>query len=115
MTKKYKIHELAKDFNIQSKQIIEMLAPLFEGEKKYQTALEERELDAVFEILSKQHAPESLDAYFAMARKPEEYETKPKKAEKAESKTAAKKTDEKKETAAKKPAVTPSKTGPNAR
>ena len=115
MTKKYKIHELAKDFNIQSKQIIEMLAPLFEGEKKYQTALEERELDAVFEILSKQHAPESLDAYFAMARKPEEYETKPKKEEKpAKAEPKTKKTAEKKEAAAKKPAVTPSKTGPNA-
>jgi len=103
MTKKYKIHELAKDFNIQSKQIIEMLTPLFEGEKKYQTALEERELDAVFDILSKQYAPESLDAYFAMARKPEEYA--PKEAEKEEKKaeeSKAKKPAAKKEAAASK-------------
>ncbi len=112
MTKKYKIHELAKDFNIQSKQIIEMLTPLFEGEKKYQTALEERELDAVFDILSKQHAPESLDAYFAMARKPEEYAAaEEKKAkEKAAKEEAAeeakpKKAAEKKATDTKKPAA----------
>ena len=37
--KKYKIHELAKDFNIQSKFIIENLSKHFEGEKKSQTAL----------------------------------------------------------------------------
>ncbi len=115
MTKKYKIHELAKDFNIQSKQIIELLSPLFEGEKKYQTALEERELDAVFDILSKQHAPESLDAYFAMAKKPEEYAAAEEKkaqakAEKEETENsaeskAAKKTLEKKDSDVKKTAT----------
>ena len=103
MTKKYKIHELAKDFNIQSKQIIEMLTPLFEGEKKYQTALEERELDAVFDILTKQNAPASLDAYFAMAKKPEEYEAKPAKKEKEEAKP--KKAEDKKASDEKKPAA----------
>jgi translation initiation factor IF-2 len=89
MTKKYKIHELAKYFNLQSKQIIEMLTPLFEGEKKYQTALEERELDAVFDILTVQYAPESLDAYFAMARKPEEYAAEQEKKSKAKEEKAA--------------------------
>ncbi|MBE6835345.1 MAG: translation initiation factor IF-2 [Ruminococcaceae bacterium] len=103
MTKKYKIHELAKDFNIQSKQIIEMLTPLFEGEKKYQTALEERELDAVFDILTKQNAPASLDAYFAMAKKPEEYEAKPAKKEKDEANP--KKAEDKKASDEKKPAA----------
>ena len=123
MTKKYKIHELAKDFNIQSKQIIEMLTPLFEGEKKYQTALEERELDAVFDILSKQHAPESLDAYFAMAKKPEEYaaaeekkaEEKAKKAEKEQlEEPKTKKTAEKKPADAKKPAAAKTPASPAA-
>lgn len=120
MTKKYKIHELAKDFNIQSKQIIEMLTPLFEGEKKYQTALEERELDAVFDILSKQHAPESLDAYFAMARKPEEYaqaeekkaKAKAEKEEKAAAEEKPKKAGEKKTADSKK--STSAKTPPSA-
>ena len=33
MIKKYKIHEVAKDFDIQSKFIIEKLSENFEGEK----------------------------------------------------------------------------------
>lgn len=47
MTKKYKIHEAAKDFDIQSKDLIELVSKYFDGEKKYQTALEEKELDLV--------------------------------------------------------------------
>ena len=42
MTKKYKIHEAAKDFDIQSKDLIELVSKYFDGEKKYQTALEEK-------------------------------------------------------------------------
>lgn len=57
MTKKYKIHEAAKDFDIQSKDLIELVSKYFDGEKKYQTALEEKELDLVFDLLSKQNAP----------------------------------------------------------
>ena len=40
MTKKYKLHEAAKDFNVPSKKLIELLGKYFEGEKKSQTALE---------------------------------------------------------------------------
>ena len=53
MTKKYKIHELAKDFDIQSKYVIENLSKHFEGEKKSQTALEEKELDFLFDLITK--------------------------------------------------------------
>ena len=35
MTKKYKIHEAAKDFDIQSKDLIELVSKYFDGEKKY--------------------------------------------------------------------------------
>ncbi len=64
MTKKYKVHELAKDFDIQSKYVIENLSKHFEGEKKSQTALEEKELDFLFDIITKDNSVESFDAYF---------------------------------------------------
>ena len=62
--KKYKVHELAKDFDIQSKYVIENLSKHFEGEKKSQTALEEKELDFLFDIITKDNSVESFDAYF---------------------------------------------------
>ena len=74
MTKKYKIHEAAKDFDIQSKDLIELVSKYFDGEKKYQTALEEKELDLVFDLLSKQNAPKSLDSYFARQKSAEDGE-----------------------------------------
>ena len=50
MIKKYKVHEVAKDFDIPSKFIIEKVSQYFESEKKSQTALEEKELDFIFFI-----------------------------------------------------------------
>ena len=92
MTKKYKIHEAAKDFDIQSKDLIELVSKYFDGEKKYQTALEEKELDLVFDLLSKQNAPKSLDGYFARQKSAEDVKEKPQKSA-AESKKTASKAD----------------------
>ena len=64
MAKKYKIHEVAKDFDIQSKFIIENLSKHFEGEKKSQTALEEKELDFIFDVITKENSVKSFDSYF---------------------------------------------------
>ena len=58
--KKYKVHELAKDFDIQSKYVIENLSKHFEGEKKSQTALEEKELDFLFDIITKEIRDENF-------------------------------------------------------
>ncbi|MEG1835886.1 MAG: translation initiation factor IF-2 [Oscillospiraceae bacterium] len=66
MIKKYKLHEVAKDFDVQSKTIIDILGTHFEGEKKSQTALEEKELDMVFDVLTANNSVESFDEYFAM-------------------------------------------------
>ena len=89
--KKYKIHELAKDFNIQSKFIIENLSKHFEGEKKSQTALEEKELDFLFDIITKENSVKSFDEYFAAV--PQE---KPKAEPKKEAKKENKPVDNKK-------------------
>ena len=89
MTKKYKIHEAAKDFDIQSKDLIELVSKYFDGEKKYQTALEEKELDLVFDLLSKQNAPKSLDSYFARQKSSEDVKKKPQKSAAESKKTAS--------------------------
>ena len=66
-TVKYKIHEVAKDFGKQSKAILELIAPYADGEKKYTSALDDKELSIIFEILTQQNAVESFDEYFATA------------------------------------------------
>ena len=68
MTKKYKIHEAAKDFNVPSKKLMETLGKYFAGEKKSQTALEEKELDVLFDVLTAERAVDSFEGYFAMQK-----------------------------------------------
>lgn len=93
--KKNKLNEVAKDFNMQSKALIELLGKYFEGEKKSQATLEDKEMDVIFDVLTKQHSVESFDDYFAMQK--ENKEPAPKK-------EAAKKASDKKPTD-KKPAA----------
>ncbi len=62
---KYRVHELSKDFEVSSKEVLGILSTYCDGAKKSQTALEETELDIVFDALTQQHAVESFDAYFA--------------------------------------------------
>lgn len=86
MTKKYKIHEAAKDFNVPSKKLMETLGKYFAGEKKSQTALEEKELDVLFDVLTAERAVDSFEGYFAMqktAAAPKEKAEKPEKQSKA--------------------------------
>ncbi len=82
MTKKYKLSEAAKDFGVSSKKLTDTLAPYFDDEKKSQTALEEKELDVLFDVLTAENAVENFDGYFAMQQETEVKEKKaaPKKA-----------------------------------
>lgn len=64
MIKKYKVHELAKDLNIPGKYIIDNLSANFEGEKKSQTTLSEKELDFIFDLVTREHSVNSFDDYF---------------------------------------------------
>ncbi|MGN0571441.1 MAG: translation initiation factor IF-2 [Candidatus Fimenecus sp.] len=68
MTKKYKLHEAAKDFGLPTKRLTDILSKYFTGEKKSQTALEEKELDVLFDVLTAETAVDSLDSYFAMQK-----------------------------------------------
>ncbi|MGN1320923.1 MAG: translation initiation factor IF-2 [Acutalibacteraceae bacterium] len=65
MINKYKISDLAKDFNISSKDIIALIASLTGEEKKSSTMLIEPEIAMVFDALTKKYAVKSFDDYFA--------------------------------------------------
>lgn len=75
---KYKIHEVAKDFDLKSKDIVEILAAHSQKERKHSTVLDDGELDFIFNTLTKKNAVTSFDAYMAYsAKKPEKTEPEP--------------------------------------
>ena len=66
MISRYKISDLAKDFNMSSKDVIALVTELTGEEKKSSTVLIEAEIAMVFDALTKKHAVKSFDEYFAM-------------------------------------------------
>ena len=123
MINKYRVHEVAKDFDIKSNIVVDLLAKYFDGQKKHMTALEEDELDMIFETFTKENEVSDLNEYFEYMPaakkakgKPEEKaeeakaeEEKPapapeKKAEKAPEKKPEKKAEPAKKAEDKKPA-----------
>lgn len=63
---KYRVHEVAKDLGVPSKDVVELLKKHFGDTKKHMTALTEDELDVVFDYYTQQSAVENFDAYFAV-------------------------------------------------
>ncbi len=86
MINKYRVHEVAKDFDVKSNLVLDLLGEHFEGQKKSMTALEADELDVIFEKFTKDHEVEDLNAYFNLV--------KPEKKEKAEEPAAEEKAPE---------------------
>lgn len=62
---KYKLQDVAKDFQKSNKDLITLLGNYFEEPKRAATALEEAELDIIFDVLTQESQVESFDAYFA--------------------------------------------------
>ncbi len=62
---KYRVHEVAKDFNVPSKEVIEIIKAATGAEKKHMTALNEDELNVVFEHFSRAKQVENLDDYLS--------------------------------------------------
>lgn len=93
---KYRVHEVAKDFDIPSKDVVELLKKHFGDTKKHMTALTEDELDVVFDYYTQKNALESFDSYFALRdKKSEENKAEDDKSAAApETKKAAQKTAE---------------------
>ena len=87
---KYRVHEVAKDFDQPSKDIVSLLAKYFGETKKAQTALTDDELNVIFEYYTQNNQVESFDRYFAMANEKPEPKPEPKPAKKAAEKAAEK-------------------------
>ncbi len=99
MITKYKVNEVAKDFGLQTKDVTETLAKFFNEPKKSQTALDTKELDVLFDVLTQENSVSDFNAYFAMQKKEEEAPKKEEKKEpkKTENKESQKKAPQKKE------------------
>ena len=69
---KYRVHEVAKDLNVPNKEVLDILAKYVKEPKKHMTALEENELDIVFDKFTQDHAVKNFDAYFATRNQPKE-------------------------------------------
>ena len=85
---KYRVNEVARDFGVPGKEIIKLLEQYTGTTKKSQTALEENELDIIFEHYTQAHQEDNFDRYFAVAaeaeKKREEEKAAKREAEKAE-------------------------------
>lgn len=62
---KYRVHEVAKDLNLASKEVIELIKERCGQEKKHMTALTEDELNIVFEHFSQNNAVDNLEKYLS--------------------------------------------------
>lgn len=85
MMMKYRVHEVAKDFDKPNKEVIDLLSEVFGETKKHMTALTEAELDVVFDHFTQQNQVKSFDYYFSLgeeARKKREQEREAEKARK---------------------------------
>ena len=93
---KYRVKEVAADFGVAPKEIVEIVGQFFEKPKSNTQVLTEDELNVVFDRISRNHQIASLEQVFAVQPKPvkadapkkvkEEKETKPQEAPNAEAK-----------------------------
>ncbi len=106
---KYRVHEVAKDLGIPSKEVIALLKDYLGEEKKHMTALTDDELNVVLEHYTQKNQVESFDEYFSSKseaeteekidlEEKEENKKETKKEVKKETKKEAKKEAAKKET-----------------
>ena len=87
---KYRIHEVAKDFNVPSKVISQILTDYIAPPKNHMQVLENNELDVIFDYMTQHNQVASLQDIFNVQPKAEANETKPKAAEQAKPAPAAK-------------------------
>ena len=86
MVLKYRVHEVAKDLGVNSKEIIGLVKKYTGHEKKHMTALESLELDIILDYYTQKNEVESFDEYFA---------TRPKESRRAKLEEKAAEEDEK--------------------
>ena len=84
LANKYRVHEVAKDFGLPTKDIAEILTKFGHTPKNHMQALEDNELSLIFEHLTQHNQIASIVTIFAEGAKPEEKKEAPaKKEEKA--------------------------------
>ena len=76
---KYRVHEVAKDFGVATKDITEILTKYAETPKNHMQVLEDRELSLIFEYLTQHNQIDSIATIFAEGAKTEEKKPEPKK------------------------------------
>ena len=69
MDKKYRVNELAKDLNVSTNDITEVVQEYFGVQKKSQASLSEEELSVVLEKYSQKNQVNNFNSYFASASK----------------------------------------------
>ena len=91
---KYRVRDVAKDLDVKTNYVTELIEKSFGGAKKSSmTALESDELDLLFDTVTKENAIDSFDEYFALKSKKEAPE------KKEEAQQPEQKSEEKKEAA----------------
>ena len=92
---KYRVRDVAKDLDVKTNYVTELIEKSFGGAKKSSmTALESDELDLLFDTVTKENAVDSFDEYFALKSKkeaPEKKEESQQPEQKSEEKSADKK------------------------
>ncbi|MCI6585518.1 MAG: translation initiation factor IF-2 [Oscillibacter sp.] len=72
MANKYRVHEVAKDFGVSTKEITEILTKYAETPKNHMQVLEDRELSLIFEYLTQHNPVSSIAVIYAEGAKAEE-------------------------------------------
>ena len=62
---KYRVHEVAKDFGVSTKEITEILTKYAETPKNHMQVLEDRELSLIFEYLTQHNPVSNIAVIFA--------------------------------------------------
>ena len=91
---KYRVHEVAKDFGKQTKDITQILTTYATTPKNHMQVLDDKELSIIFEYLTQHNQVSGIQAIYADAAKPAE-----KKAEPARQQPAARKAEAEKKAA----------------
>ena len=75
MIEKYRVHEVAKDFGLNSKDVLNLLEEYFpDDQRKHMTALTSEELNFVFDHYTEKNNMADLDKYFEAMKKPKNQE-----------------------------------------
>ena len=81
---KYRVHEVAKDFGLPTKQITEILTKYAETPKNHMQVLDDRELSLIFEYLTQHHQVSGIQEIYAEGNKSAEKKSEPAKHENAD-------------------------------